>query len=176
MNTIKKHLLLFVAITCLFSSCQLFYKVPSKSTSKSSKEKSVFPEAIGYVNDFENLLSVEEEELLTKIVKEHEAKYGDQIVIVTLTSIAPYENINDYSLALANAWGVGQKGKNNGVLIAFSKELRAIRIQNGFGIEKRLTDAETASIIDTHMIPAFKEDKYFLGLKNGVKAILLELR
>lgn len=176
MNTLKKFLFLFALLTCLFSSCQLFHTSPSQVTSESAKGKVVFPKAIGYVNDFENLLSVEEEELLSKIVKEHEAKYGDQIVIVTLTSIAPYENINDYSLDLANAWGVGQKDKNNGVLIALSKELRAIRIQNGMGIEKRLTDAETAAIIDTHMIPAFKEDKYFLGLKNGVKAILIELK
>jgi len=85
-------------------------------------------------------------------------------------------SIDDYSLDLANYWGAGQKGKSNGILIAFGKGIRKIRIQNGYGIEKRLTDEETKKIIDLYMIPKFKDDKYYEGLKDGLSAIFQELK
>lgn len=136
----------------------------------------MFPKPTGYVNDFENILTDAEEQELTTLIRELESQTTDRISIVTLTSLDPYDNIDDYSLDLANYWGVGQKDKDNGILIAIGKELRKIRIQNGFGIEKRLTDAETKRIIDEVMIPEFKNDKYYKGLKKGVEAIIQELK
>ena len=139
-------------------------------------ESKVFPKPIGYVNDFEDILTKEQEKELTLIIKKHENETTDQIAIVTLISFEPYENIYEYSLYLANYWGVGQKKKNNGILIALGKGLRKIRIQNGFGIEKRLTDSETKKIIDEIMIPEFKDDNFYLGLKKGLEAIIEELK
>lgn len=127
---------------------------------------------IGYVNDFEGLLTDEQVKQLTEIIKKHEQQTTDQIAIVTLTSLKPYENIDEFSLNLANQWGVGQKGKNNGVLIAIAAGLGKIRIQNGYGIESRLTDPETKRIIDELIIPEFRSRNYYEGLKKALEAIL----
>jgi uncharacterized protein len=159
----------------MVSSCGLFDKSQTEEKYEVVTEKSIFPEPIGYVNDFENILTQEEEIELTNIIKEHEAKTTDQISIVTLKSIEPYKSIDDYSLNLANYWGVGQKEKNNGVLIALGKNLRKIRIQNGYGIVERLTDEETKEIIDKIMIPKFKTDDYYQGILEGTNAIIEEL-
>ncbi len=160
----------------MITSCGPLKKSQTDNHVSTKTESSKFPESVGYVNDFENILTDQEERELTAIIKEHESKTGDQISIVTLTSLMPYDNIDDYSLDLANYWGVGQKEKDNGILIALGKGLRKIRIQNGFGIEKRLTDLETKKIIDEEMIPNFKNDNYFEGLKRGLKAIIEELK
>lgn len=148
----------------------------SNNPFKIKTENSVLPQPVGYINDFENILTDQEESELTSIIKEHESQTTDQIAIVTLTSLEPYNNIDDYSLKLANYWGVGQKGKNNGVLIALGKGLRKIRIQNGLGIENKLTDSETKKIIGEIMIPEFKNDNYYKGLKLGIEAIIEELK
>ena len=165
-----------LTILLITASCGVFKKSQSDKTADTKKETSTFPKPTGYVNDFENILTDAEEKELTTLIKELESQTSDQISIVTLTSLEPYDNIDDYSLDLANYWGIGQKDKNNGILIAIGKELRKIRIQNGFGIEKRLTDAETKRIIDEVMVPEFKNDKYFEGIKKGVEAIIQELK
>ena len=167
--------IIVISILFIVSSCGIFEKSQTEEKYKIISEKSIFPEPVGYVNDFENILTQEEEIELTRIIKEHEAKTTDQISVVTLKSIEPYKNIDDYSLYLANYWGVGQKEKNNGVLIALGKNLRKIRIQNGYGIVERLTDEETKEIIDQEMIPKFKANDYYQGILAGVKAIIEEL-
>lgn len=139
-------------------------------------DKKAFPQPVGYINDFEGILSDEQEKELTDLIKKHEQQTTDQIVIVTLTTLKPYENIEAYSLDLANEWGVGHKNKNNGVLIALGIGLRKIRIQNGYGIEKRLTDTETKKIIDEIITPAFRAGNYYEGLSKGLKAIIEELK
>lgn len=84
--------------------------------------------------------------------------------------------MDEYSLTLFKKWGVGQKDKNNGVMIAFSTALRRIRIQNGYGIESKMTNEETKKIIDNIMLPEFKSENYFEGLKKGLVAIMSEIR
>ena len=174
-NSIKFTIVL-LTLVLMTSSCGFFKKSQKEKPFTLKTENINFPKSIGYINDFENILTDQEEKELTAIVKEHELKTTDQIAIVTLTNIEPYDNIDDYSFDLANYWGVGQKDKNNGILIALGKNLRAIRIQNGIGIEKRLTDTETKKIIDEVMVPEFKENNYFIGLKKGVVAITEELK
>lgn len=157
-------------------SCACSQRSIGTDAAHSSTENSTFPEPIGYVNDFEDILTEQEEQELTRMIKAHEDRTTDQIAVVTLTSIKPYDTMEAYSLDLANYWGVGQKGKDNGILIALSKEQREIRIQNGPGIEKRLTDAETQAIIEDVIIPRFKDDDYYEGLRKGLEAIIGELQ
>jgi uncharacterized protein len=170
-----KHLAILFIIGLALS---LFGRTPrqqSPNLVSIESDSTIFPKSVGYVNDFEDILTEEEEKELTTIIKKLESQTTDQISIVTLSSLDPYENIGDYSLDLANHWGVGTKEKNNGILIALGKGLRKISIQNGYGIEKRLTDSETKHIITEVMIPEFKNDKYYEGLTKGIKAIIVEL-
>lgn len=171
-----KPLIAILIVTLITGSCAGPKGSKGDEHHVDSTENSTFPEPIGYVNDFEDILTEQEEQELTRMIMAHEALTTDQISIVTLTSITPYDNIYDYSLALANYWGVGQKGKNNGILIALRTEHREIRIQNGSGIEDRLTDAETQAIIEDVIIPRFKDDAYYEGLREGLEAIIGELQ
>ena len=133
----------------------------------------IFPKYTGWVNDFENILTDEQETELAETIAAFNLETGVEIAIVTL---APGDMIiNDlqaYSLALAQHWGVGQKDRNNGVLIAISKGKREIRIQNGLGIENVMSDAETKKIIDLYFIPGFKKGDYFAGTKSGLEQII----
>jgi uncharacterized protein len=78
-------------------------------------------------------------------------------------------------LAIHNFWQVGKIHKNNGILIGISTAKRLIRINNGYGIEDRLTDEQTKAIIDDIIIPAFKKGDFFDGLKNAIQAIIKKI-
>jgi uncharacterized protein len=144
---------------------------------ENSQDKcAVFPDPVSYVNDFENLMSREECQMLDGLIKKHEQETSNQIAVVTVSTIEPYEDFFNYTLDLASCWGMGQKDKNNGVLIAINTQLRIVRIQNGLGIEEILTDEETKVIIDTQMTPEFAKGNFYSGLKAGIEAIFEEIK
>jgi uncharacterized protein len=130
---------------------------------------------LGYVNDFEGIFTIGQIAELNKIIERHEKETTNQMVIVTTPSFAPFENLFDYSLKLANTWRVGQKGKNNGIAIVFGKQIRQIRIQVGYGLENKLKDEEAKRIIDNIIIPEFKKEDYYMGIKNGIAEIFKEI-
>lgn len=152
----------------------------STSTCKSQvdvedPEVSSLPKVTKIVNDFENILEPSQENILAEMLYEYDLKTTNQIVIVTVSSISPFENMFDFSLKLAQVTGAGTAEKDNGIMIVISKNLRQIQIQNGDGIVKLLTDEETKSIIEKFMISEFKKDNYFAGIKNGLLEIIKEL-
>ena len=135
-----------------------------------------FPESIGYVNDFEGIFLEEQISELNTILEKHEQATTNQIVVISISSYAPYETLYQYSLDMANEWGVGQKDKDNGVTIVFGKEIKEIRIQVGLGLEDELTDAEAKFIIDNIIIPEFKKGDFYTGIKKGVLKIIEEIK
>jgi len=169
----------FVFIALSFNACNssknAIGNVTTGLTMRDSLYAAIFPEPKGYVNDFSKILTPKQESELTEILKNHEKKKGNQIAIVTIDSIAPYSTLFEYSLDMANYWGLGEHGKDNGILIAVSKNLRRIEIQNGNGLVLDITDEETEQVIQDIIIPEFKKGKYFEGLKSGVIAIIKEL-
>lgn len=135
----------------------------------------VFPKPVGFVNDFDSIFSETERADLLKLIKLHEATTTNQIAVITVNDLGTYTDIEKYSFDLANYWGVGQKDKNNGVLIAIHEPGRKLWIQNGDGIVNKLTDAETSYIIQSKMIPEFRRNDYYKGVHRGVVAIIKEL-
>ena len=142
---------------------------------RSPSVDSDLPSPVGYVNDFEDLLSPEEQKSLETRLAAFERKTSNEITIVTFSGLSDYPTIFDYTYALARSWGVGKRDKNNGILIGLSDSLRQIRIQNGLGIEDQFTDYETKVVIDSLMIPAFKERKFFDGFSKALDEIEHEL-
>lgn len=131
------------------------------------------PKPIGYVNDYENIYSDREEEVLDSLIKAFENKTTIQIANITIdTSMTTKDSLDALTLHFGNTWGVGQEGENNGVTIGISRGYRRMRIQNGYGIEKNLTDEETKQIIDTAFIPSFRDAKYFEGTFNGLVELM----
>jgi uncharacterized protein len=100
-------------------------------------------------------------------------KTSIQIAVVTNdTTLTTPEDFDDFTLRVAKDWGGGQKDKDNGILIGISAGLRKIRIQNGYGIEKILSNEETKLIVDSAFIPAFRQGSYFEGTKNGIGVLM----
>jgi uncharacterized protein len=135
------------------------------------------PDPVGRVNDFEKVYTKSQQSSLDSLVRLIEVQADVEIAIVTLdTSSTAPDRFDDLTLYIAGSWGVGQKEKNNGILIAISKGYRKIRIRNGLGIEKRMTNEETKKIIDQNFIPSFKRGGYYQGMINGLNAILVLLK
>lgn len=161
---------LILAILVLSSA----YGVNSKGLTESTPDTQ-FPEYRGWVNDFDGILNKKEEKTLAAKIVQHKKRFGDQIAIVTLKDIQSYQNLESYSLDLANFWGVGETGKNNGILIAVCPSCREVYIQNGDGVMQRLSNEETREIIDSQMLPEFKSQNYYTGINKGLDAIIAEL-
>lgn len=183
--TLPKYLsilLLLFLTTFTSGSCQTIKNVP-KPEDKSeqfSKLRKVFwddpPKAAGFINDYENLFTDDEETTLDSLIKKFEKRTTIQIAVVTFdTTLTTTDSLDALTLRLANVWGIGQREKNNGVVIGISRGYRKMRIQNGYGIEKLITDAETKVIVDTAFIPHFRNGNYFEGTLHGLKILMATL-
>lgn len=153
-------------------------KFDSSSTSVSGRLKLPPPSnGTGWTNDFEHILLPAEIDTLDSIIKHFADETTIQIAIVSLdSSYTSKADFDEYITALGNAWGIGLKNGNNGIVIGISASLRKLRISNGYGIEAKLSDIETKAIIDEFMVPEFKEGKYYNGLKKGLAVITVKLR
>jgi len=133
----------------------------------------LIPSAVGLVNDFGYYFTAQQADTLSQIILQNEKKTSNQIAIVTFNSLPiDAQDFDAFTKVLANKWGVGQKDKNNGVTIALCKALRKIRIQNGYGISNKLTDANTKIIIDQVIFPEFIKGDYYIGIKKGLLKII----
>ena len=133
-----------------------------------------FPELTGRVVDTADLLDAATEAELTEKLAAFEEKSSDQLVVVTVPDLQGYE-IADYGYQLGRAWGIGQKGEDNGVLFLVSRDDRKVRIEVGYGLEGTLTDALSSTIIQTDILPAFKSGDYPGGIAKGVDGIITVL-
>ena len=153
-----KRWLALLLLTCqfLFSSlADAESKIPPKPTSGSI-----------YVQDFANLLSAETKSTINSVSKDLENKIKAQVVVVTVPSLDG-QPIEDYSLELLRAWGIGDKEKNNGVLLLVALKDRQSRIEVGYGLEGALPDGLTGRIQDQAMIPYFSSGNYDKGIMQG---------
>ncbi|MCZ2158272.1 YgcG family protein [Bartonella sp. 220] len=130
-----------------------------------------FPSLTGYVNDLAHLLDNATKQNLTEKLAELEEKTGDQIVIITLPTLSG-NDIETYSNALFRTWGLGQKQLNNGVLLVIAPNEREMRIEVGYGLEGVLTDALSSVIINSFVLPNFREGNYQKGVIEAVHAII----
>jgi uncharacterized protein len=129
----------------------------------------------GRVNDYASILSTQTVWQLDQELKAHEDSTSNQVVVLTVNSLDGMA-VQDYALKAAETWKLGQKGKDNGVLLLVAKEDRKVSIQVGYGLEGTLTDAICNTIIRREIIPSFKANDYDGGIRKGVDAILAGLQ
>jgi uncharacterized protein len=134
------------------------------------------PRPVGWVNDYIHLFTEEQAKDLDRILTSYEKRTGTEIVVTTVDSahLGPM-HFEAYALLMLRNWGVGKKEKNNGILILIVRDLRRIRIENGYGIERLITNEETAGIIESHIIPRFREEKFYEGTRDGILAMINKL-
>ena len=131
-----------------------------------------FPERSNtLVTDYTNTLSADDKQRLESKLKAFNDSTSTQIAIVMIRSIGGYD-VNEYGAALGRKWGIGQKGKNNGVLILVAINDRKLTIQTGFGAEGALPDIVTQEIRVNDINPRFKAGDYYGGLNAGVDQII----
>lgn len=136
-----------------------------------SKESSKSPALTGRVVDQAGILSPAVKAELETALAAHENNTTNQVVVVTLESLNG-ANIEEYSLELGRRWGIGQKGKDNGVLLVVAPNDKQIRIEVGYGLEGILTDALSSNIINYYIIPEFKKGDIQNGIKIGTQKII----
>ena len=131
----------------------------------------VFPKLVGRVVDEANLLSASDKQELSAMLARHEQETSNQLVVVTVDSLQGYA-IEDYGYQLGRQWGIGQGDKNNGVILLVAPHERLVRIEVGYGLEGVLTDALSKNIIETVILPQFRNNNYPAGIKEGVQSII----
>lgn len=134
-----------------------------------------FPEPMGFVNDFAGLLSSETKQQLEQKLAQLEKESSIEIVVAIVDSLGG-TTIDDYAARLFEAWEIGKKVSDNGVLFLVAPNDREMRIGAGYGLEPVLPDAKAGRILDTYVVPAFQEEDYDKGISEGVEAIVKAVR
>ncbi len=127
------------------------------------------------VTDLAGILSVETVGSLEQIVREHEKETSNQIAVLTINTLEG-ETISDVAIQVFDEWKLGQKGKNNGVLLLIAKEERKIWISVGRGLEGALTDIQAKYIIQNEIRPNFKSGDFDTGVSRGVDTIIQTIK
>jgi len=122
------------------------------------------------INDYAGVLSGEERSRLEDTLRARERESSNQIVVAIFRSLQG-ESLEDYSIRLAQAWRVGQKGLDNGVVFLVFLDDRKTRLEVGYGLEARLTDALSSQILRQVVAPRFREGKVADGIAAGLDAI-----
>ncbi|MES2851132.1 MAG: TPM domain-containing protein [Bacteroidota bacterium] len=144
------------------------------------KKKDVFykpaPKQFIPVNDFAGLLTPAQVSLLSQKIQQYRDTSGHVIVVITHKNLTDVVTGEEYSIEAAalhyfNKWKIGDKDKNDGVLIFVAKQERKVRIATGKGIDDILTDDICQSIIDNDIVPNFKQQRYYEGISGAVQRI-----
>lgn len=123
------------------------------------------------VNDYTGTLTASQIQQLEQKLVAFDDSTSSQIAIAIIKSVGDYD-IGEYALELGRKWGVGGKGKNNGIIIVAALGDRKISIQTGYGLEGALPDLYVRRIIDNDIKPYFKTGDYYTGLQSGTDAII----
>lgn len=122
----------------------------------------------GYVNDFAGVIDPESAQLMEQISRAIQEKTGAQVAIVTVDTIAPYPAIEEFAIEMAQSWGIGRKGKDDGILIVLAMQERKVRIEVGYGLEGAIPDSVAGRILDERVIPALRQQQWGKGLLQGL--------
>ncbi len=152
----KKTLILLFLLAAAFVRAQDF---PAK------------PNPPRLVNDFAGALNGTEIDALEQKLRVYNDSTSSQITVVIVKTTQPYP-ASDYAFEIGRRWGVGQKGKNNGLVLLWATDDRKLNIATGYGLEGAIPDAIAKRIISEEIVPEFKQKMYYRGLDRGIDAIV----
>lgn len=153
--------LIFLLIIVFKSAFAFSQQIPSRSNT--------------LVTDYTQTLSpAEVQKLETKLLAFNDST-STQIAVVLIKTTGQYD-IKQYGLELARNWGIGQKGKNNGILILAAIDDRKVTIQTGYGAEAAVPDVTANQIIQNEIVPHFKQKEYYAGLDAATDYLMVLMR
>jgi len=129
------------------------------------------PPLKGRVNDYAGMISAGVRAQLENELKAFEQSDSTQIVILTIESLEG-DALEDFSIRVAEAWKIGQKGKDNGAILLVAKKDRKTRIEVGRGLEGKLTDLTAGRIVQLVINPQFKRGDFDAGFSSGIRAMI----
>lgn len=130
-----------------------------------------FPKPTGYVDDFAHLLDPSERAALDRRLAEYDQATGNQIAVAIFPDLGGVP-INEFAVRLEEAWKVGRRGKDNGILLLVAVQERQVRIEVGYGLEGKVTDSDAGRIIRDMIAPAFRAGRYAEGLNAAVGELI----
>jgi uncharacterized protein len=129
-----------------------------------------YPQPVGYVNDFANILSEDATSKLEARLSLLEKETSAEVTFVSVETIGN-TTLEEYAVGLFQDWGIGKKGKDNGVLFLASLSEGDIRIEVGYGLESIITDGRAGRILDQDVLPLLDEGNIDQAIENGLMAI-----
>jgi uncharacterized protein len=130
-----------------------------------------FPQLTGRIVDQANLINSSTETRLVGNLESLESRTTDQFVIVTVTSLQNY-SIEDFARNLGNHWKIGQKNKDNGIILLIAPNEREVRIEVGDGLAQKISDSAAQKIIDNIILPKFKQNNMQDGIELATNEII----
>lgn len=129
------------------------------------------PHHIGKVNDFAALLDPSQRDALEAQLADLERATSAEVAVVTVVSLGG-RSVEEYATELFNAWGIGKRDRDNGVLVLVAVQDRAVRIEVGYGLEGILPDGLAGSLIRERFLPRFRDGDYRTGILDGTTRII----
>jgi len=155
-------------------ACLLLLPLLSLLISESAIARDV-PQLKGRVNDYAGMLSASTISQLDFILGELEKTDSTQIVILAIPSLEG-DSLEGFSLKVAEKWGIGQQGKDNGALLVIARDDRKLRIEVGYGLEGTLTDLVAGQIIRNIITPQFRQGSFNQGVIDGTGAMIAAVK
>jgi uncharacterized protein len=149
----------------------LFLTVVSRAQTTAENPIPARPNPPRLVNDFVGILQPQQREALEQKLRAYNDSTSNQIAVVIVKTTEPYP-IGDFAFQILRQWGVGQKDKNNGLVLAWATQDRKIYISTGYGLEGAVPDAIANRIITEILRPAFKQEQYYEGLDAATTEII----
>lgn len=157
-----QKLTIFLLFTIIFCT--------SLALQSEGKETDTFPRPQGAINDFAGVIPQNYRNSMDLLAREVLQKTGTAVVVTTVATIGDNDPA-DYTNRLYEAWGIGKKGEDKGVLILLALKERRIRIETGYGVEGILPDGLVGQILDSYVVPYLKQGDYGKGLANAMVAV-----
>ena len=135
------------------------------------------PELTAPVNDFAGVVDADSAQTMEMMIRSLQQASGDVVVVATVNSIAPYADVREYAVKMFEnrGRGIGQRGKDNGVLVLLAVKERQVRIEVGYDLEQFITDGFAGQVSRETMIPAFRNGNYGAGLRAGVSRVIARI-
>ena len=123
------------------------------------------------VTDLADVLSPAEEQQLTAQLAAYEQKTGQQFAVLTIESLEG-DPLEDFSIRVVEKWQLGSKEKDEGLLLLVAEQDRKVRIEVGYGLEGRITDAQSARVIREVLVPAFRQGEFAAGIERAMGVLM----
>jgi uncharacterized protein len=155
----------------------LLFTLPARAQNAQSAPSDKLPLLTKPINDFANVLDVSQQAEIERLTRTLMNASGDVVIVTTVDTFAPYGSIQEYAVKLFenHGQGIGQKGKDNGLLVLLAVKDRQVWIEVGYGLEGFITDGFSGETSRQYMIPYFRKGQYGEGVRVGVARVVARI-